>query len=61
MLKALHINDFYFMSNNPDKVNALTKAGFAFDILQVGITSTSQNQQYLNDKVEIGKHTIKFN
>ena len=61
MLKALHINDFYFMSNNPDKVNALTKAGFAFHILQVGITSTSQNQQYLNDKVEIGKHTIKFN
>ena len=35
--------------------------GFTFNILQVGITATSQNQQYLNDKVELGKHTIKFN
>jgi 3,4-dihydroxy 2-butanone 4-phosphate synthase/GTP cyclohydrolase II len=61
ILKALSINDFYLISNNPEKVNALTKAGFIFNILQVGITSTSQNQQYLNDKVEIGKHTIKFN
>jgi 3,4-dihydroxy 2-butanone 4-phosphate synthase/GTP cyclohydrolase II len=61
MLKAMHIDDFYLMSNNPQKVNALTNAGFSFNILQVGVTSTSQNQQYLKDKVEIGKHTIKFN
>ncbi len=61
MLKALPIDDFYLISNNPEKVNALTNAGFIFNILQVGITATSQNQQYLNDKVEIGKHTIKFN
>ena len=61
MLKALHINDFYFMSNNPDKVNALTKAEFTFNILQVGVTQTDHNQQYLSDKIEIGKHTIKFN
>jgi len=61
MLKVLHIDDFYLMSNNPQKVIALTNAGFSFNILQVGVTSTSQNQQYLNDKVEIGKHTIKFN
>lgn len=61
MLKTLSINDFYLISNNPEKVNALTNAGFVFNILQVGITATSQNQQYLNDKVEIGKHTIKFN
>jgi len=61
MLKALSIDDFYLMSNNPDKINALTKAGFLFNILQVGVTSTSHNQQYLTDKIEIGKHTIKFN
>jgi len=60
MLKALQIDDFYLISNNPEKVNALTNAGFTFNILQVGITATSQNQQYLNDKVELGKHTIKF-
>ena len=61
MLKALSIDDFYLMSNNPEKMNALTKAGFSFNILQVGITATSHNQQYLTDKIEIGMHTIKFN
>lgn len=61
MLKALSIDNFYLMSNNPEKVNALTKAGFSFNILQVGIAATSHNQQYLTDKIEIGKHTIKFN
>ena len=61
MLKALHIDDFYLMSNNPQKVNALTKAGFTFNIMQVGVTPTTHNQQYLSDKIEIGKHTIKFN
>jgi 3,4-dihydroxy 2-butanone 4-phosphate synthase/GTP cyclohydrolase II len=61
LLKAQHIDDFYLMSNNPEKANALINAGFKFNILQVGVTTTIQNQQYLNDKVEIGKHTIKFN
>ena len=61
MLKALSINDFYLLSNNPDKINAITKAGFLFNILQVGVTQTTHNQQYLSDKIELGKHTIKFN
>jgi len=61
ILKALSIDEFYLLSNNPEKVDALTKAGFSFNILQVGITATSHNQQYLTDKIEIGKHTIKFN
>jgi len=61
MLKALSIDEFYLLSNNPEKVDALTKAGFSFNILQVGITASSHNQQYLTDKIEIGKHTIKFN
>jgi 3,4-dihydroxy 2-butanone 4-phosphate synthase/GTP cyclohydrolase II len=61
MLKALSIDDFYLMSNNPDKINAITKAGFLYNILQVGVTQTTHNQQYLSDKIEIGKHTIKFN
>jgi 3,4-dihydroxy 2-butanone 4-phosphate synthase/GTP cyclohydrolase II len=61
IFKALNINDFYLMSNNPEKINALTKAGLTFNILQVGVTTTSHNQQYLADKIEIGKHTIKFN
>lgn len=61
MLKAMHIDNFYLLSNNPDKKYALQNAGFTFDILQVGVTPTSHNQQYLSDKIELGKHTIKFN
>lgn len=61
MLKAMHIDDFYLMSNNPLKIKALTDAGFTFNILQVPVTSNEKNKQYLNDKIELGKHTIKFN
>ncbi len=61
ILKALHINDFYLMSNNPDKIAALTKSGLIFNILQVPVSSTVHNQKYLSDKIEIGKHSIKFN
>lgn len=61
MLKALNIDDFFLITNNPEKINAITKARFSFNILQVGVTSTSHNQQYLSDKIELGKHTIKFN
>jgi 3,4-dihydroxy 2-butanone 4-phosphate synthase/GTP cyclohydrolase II len=61
ILKALHIDNFYLISNNPEKINALSKAAFSFNILQVGINSTIHNQQYLSDKIELGKHTIKFN
>jgi 3,4-dihydroxy 2-butanone 4-phosphate synthase/GTP cyclohydrolase II len=61
MLKAKHVDDFCLMSNNPDKIAALTKAGLKFNVMQVPVTSTNQNQQYLSDKIEFGKHTIKFN
>jgi 3,4-dihydroxy 2-butanone 4-phosphate synthase/GTP cyclohydrolase II len=61
MLKAMHIDDFYLMSNNPLKIKALTDAGFIFNILQVPVTSNEKNTQYLNDKIDLGKHTIKFN
>lgn len=61
ILRALHIDDFFLISNNPEKINAITKAGFSFNILQVGVTNTSINQKYLTDKIELGKHTIKFN
>jgi 3,4-dihydroxy 2-butanone 4-phosphate synthase/GTP cyclohydrolase II len=61
IFKALNINNFYLMGNNPEKISALTKAGFSYNILQVAVTANSHNQQYLSDKIEIGKHTIKFN
>lgn len=61
ILTAMHIDDFYLLSNNPDKKEALENAGFSFNILQVGVTPTSHNKQYLSDKIELGKHTIKLN
>lgn len=61
ILKVLNIDEFFLITNNPEKINAITKARFSFNILQVGVTSTSHNQQYLSDKIELGKHTIKFN
>jgi 3,4-dihydroxy 2-butanone 4-phosphate synthase/GTP cyclohydrolase II len=61
MLKALGINNFSLVSNNPEKVKALKNANFNFDVLQVPITSTEQNQKYLSDKIQFGHHTLKFN
>jgi 3,4-dihydroxy 2-butanone 4-phosphate synthase/GTP cyclohydrolase II len=61
LLKILKLNTFLLISNNPQKVNALVNAGFDFNIIQVPITANDQNKKYLNDKIELGKHTIKFN
>jgi GTP cyclohydrolase II len=49
------------MSNNPQKINAFSDAKFSFTILQVPVTSNNSNQQYLKDKIELGKHTLKLN
>jgi 3,4-dihydroxy 2-butanone 4-phosphate synthase/GTP cyclohydrolase II len=61
LLKILKLNTFLLISNNPQKVNALVNAGFDFTIVQLPITANEQNKKYLNDKIELGKHTIKFN
>ena len=61
LLKAIKLDDFYLMSNNPQKINAFTDAKFSFTILQVPVTSNNSNQQYLKDKIELGKHTLKLN
>ncbi len=60
MLKALNINHFNLISNNPEKIKALTNAGFAFNVLQVPIIANEQNKQYLNDKINLGKHSIQI-
>jgi 3,4-dihydroxy 2-butanone 4-phosphate synthase/GTP cyclohydrolase II len=61
LLKAIKLDDFYLMSNNPQKINAFSDAKFSFTILQVPVTSNNSNQQYLKDKIELGKHTLKLN
>lgn len=60
MLKALSIDNFNFISNNPTKINALKEAGFSFDIQQVPVMKNEYNQQYLSDKVKFGNHNLKF-
>jgi 3,4-dihydroxy 2-butanone 4-phosphate synthase/GTP cyclohydrolase II len=60
MLKALSINHFNLISNNPEKIKALTNAGFAFNVVQVPVIANDQNKQYLNDKINLGKHSIQI-
>lgn len=61
ILKALHIDQFQFISNNPEKIDALNKAGFDFEVIQVASASNDHNVKYLSDKIELAKHTLKFN
>ena len=61
ILKALHIDQFQFISNNPEKIDALKKAGFEFEVIQVASKSNDHNVKYLSDKIELAKHTLKFN
>lgn len=60
MLKALHINNFNFISNNPTKIKVLSDAGFIFDVLQVPVKANKENEQYLSDKIKFGQHHLKF-
>lgn len=61
ILKALHIDQFQFISNNPEKVDALKNAGFDFEVIQVASATNDHNVKYLSDKIELAKHTLKFN
>jgi 3,4-dihydroxy 2-butanone 4-phosphate synthase / GTP cyclohydrolase II len=61
ILKALHIDQFQFISNNPEKIGALKKAGFDFEVIQVASKSNDHNLKYLSDKIELAKHTLKLN
>jgi len=61
ILKALHIDHFQFISNNPEKIDALKKAGFDLDVIQLASASNEHNVKYLSDKIELAKHTLKFN
>jgi 3,4-dihydroxy 2-butanone 4-phosphate synthase/GTP cyclohydrolase II len=61
ILKALHIDQFQFISNNPEKIDALKKAGFDFEVIQVASKSNDHNLKYLSDKIELAKHTLKLN
>jgi 3,4-dihydroxy 2-butanone 4-phosphate synthase/GTP cyclohydrolase II len=60
ILKQLHVNDFAFITNNPDKITAIQDAGFQFEQIVVPPFVTEQNKKYLQDKANIANHKITF-
>ena len=60
ILKHLHVNQFSFITNNPDKVAAIQEAGFQFEQIIVPPFVTEQNKKYLQDKASIANHKITF-
>lgn len=60
MLKILKLETFEFISNNPVKIEALQEAGFQFVVMQLPVEANPYNQQYLDDKIKLGNHRLKF-
>ena len=60
ILKHLHVNQFSFITNNPDKVAAIQEAGFQFEQMIIPPFVTEQNKKYLQDKATIANHKITF-
>jgi 3,4-dihydroxy 2-butanone 4-phosphate synthase / GTP cyclohydrolase II len=60
ILKHLDVNNFSFITNNPDKVAAIQDAGFQFEQIIVPPFVTEQNKKYLQDKATIANHKITF-
>ena len=58
ILKHLQVNQFSFITNNPDKVAAIQEAGFQFEQMIVPPFVTEQNKKYLQDKATIANHKI---
>jgi len=60
MIKSLGLGDFELISNNPAKINAMQDAGFKFVVKQLPVEANPYNQQYLEDKINLGNHRLKF-
>jgi hypothetical protein len=60
MLQSLGLGEFELISNNPTKINALQDAGFRFVVKQLPVETNPYNQQYLDDKIKLGNHRLKF-
>lgn len=60
ILNFLSINDFNFISNNPDKITALDNAGLIFETITTPAFVTAENKKYLEDKIRIANHHLKF-
>jgi len=60
ILRELHVDDFSFITNNPDKISSIQAAGFKFEQIVVPPFVTEQNKKYLQDKANIANHKIIF-
>ena len=58
ILKQLRVNNFSFITNNPDKIEAIQNAGFQFEQIVVPPFVTKENKKYLQDKATIANHKI---
>jgi 3,4-dihydroxy 2-butanone 4-phosphate synthase/GTP cyclohydrolase II len=58
ILKHLAVNDFSFITNNPDKIAAIQNADLQFEQIIVPPFVTEQNKKYLQDKASIANHKI---
>lgn len=61
ILKALHVDQFKLISNNPEKIEILKKAGCNFEVIQLASKTNDHNFKYLSDKIKFAQHTIKIN
>jgi 3,4-dihydroxy 2-butanone 4-phosphate synthase/GTP cyclohydrolase II len=60
ILKFLKVNHFAFITNNPDKLSAVLKAGLDCEQIIVAPFVTKENKKYLQDKASIANHKITF-
>lgn len=58
ILKALQVDQFKFITNNPEKTQALVDAGFKFEQVVVPPFVTEENRKYLTDKASIANHKL---
>jgi 3,4-dihydroxy 2-butanone 4-phosphate synthase/GTP cyclohydrolase II len=58
ILKYLRVNNFSFITNNPDKIEAIQIAGFQFEQIIVPPFVTKENKKYLQDKATFANHKI---
>ncbi len=59
ILTALGVQDFTLLTNNPEKVEHLVKAGFAVKIEVIEVTVNPSNKRYLQTKAERLGHLRK--
>lgn len=58
ILKQLNLNNFYFITNNPKKMEALNQYHLNYEQMILASNKTEENKKYLETKANIAKHTI---